>query len=259
MFLSKQELFKMSKKRFGNSIDKNVSNYVYGRLPSLNSLLNNKAVKAFVHKGFDDSRILNLIKEKRIPMQQVELEKLDMLSNRGNHQGVVLEVKPFEYSDLDSIISISKKKKSPLVLILDEIEDPHNFGAIIRSADAFGVDGIIIKNRNQVPINMTVTKVSTGAIEYVKIAQVSNLTNAIERLKAEGFWVYAADGEGKDYYNNLKYDGPIALVVGSEGNGISRLVLNNSDFIIKIPMEGHVNSLNVSVATGILLSRIRNK
>lgn len=181
------------------------------------------------------------------------------MSSKGNHQGVVLEVKPFEYSDLTSIINISKKKEHPLVLILDEIEDPHNFGAIIRSADAFGVDGIVIKKQNQVPVTMTVSKVSTGAIEFVRIAQVANLSVAIEKLKENGYWIYSADGSGNDDYQNIKYDGPVALVVGSEGRGISRLVLKNSDFIIKIPMSGHVNSLNVSVATGILLSRIRNK
>lgn len=243
----------------GNSFGNNVPNYVYGRLPSLNSLSNNKAKKAYIHKGLNDSRLLNLINEKKIPLQYVDLDVLDNLSHKGNHQGVVLEVKPFEYSDLNSIIAASKKSNNPLILVLDEIADPHNFGAIIRSADAFGVDGIIIKNRNQVPINMTVSKVSTGAIEYVKIAQVSNLSVALSKLKENGFWVYAADGSGKDDYQKINYDGPIALVVGSEGNGISRLVLDNSDFVIKIPMQGHVNSLNVSVATGILLSRIRNK
>ena len=238
--------------------NKNNQNLVYGRIPALNTLEKRKALKAYVQKGFSDERILNEIKKARIPLSYVEISKLDDLSSKGNHQGVVLEVKPFEYSDLTSIINISKKKEHPLILILDEIEDPHNFGAIIRSADAFGVDGIIIKKQNQVPVTMTVSKVSTGAIEFVKIAQVANLSVAIDKLKENGYWIYSADGSGKDDYQKIKYDGPIALVVGSEGRGISRLVLKNSDFIIKIPMNGHVNSLNVSVATGILLSRIRN-
>ena len=136
---------------------------------------------------------------------------------------------------------------------------PHNFGAILRSADAFGVDGVIIKSRNQVPLNMTVAKVSTGAIEYVKVAEVNNIVSAINKLKENGFWIYTADGSGKDNYETLDYSGPTALVVGSEGHGASRLVMENSDFIIKIPMKGHVNSLNVSVSVGILLSRIVNK
>lgn len=234
------------------------ANYVYGRLPAINALEKNKALKAYLLKGFSDARILDLLRAKKINYSFVEMDRLNDLSHHGNHQGVVLEVKPFEYSDLNSIINAAKKKTNPLILILDEIEDPHNFGAIIRSCDAFDVDGIIIKSRNQVPITMTVSKVSTGAIEYVRIAQVSNLSSAINKLKENGFWIYAADGSGKEDYQKINYSGPVALVMGSEGHGISRLVLDNSDFIIKIPMYGHVNSLNVSVATGILLSRIRN-
>lgn len=234
------------------------ANYVYGRLPAINALEKNKALKAYLLKGFSDARILDLLRAKKINYSFVEMDRLNDLSHHGNHQGVVLEVKPFEYSDLNSIINVAKKKTNPLILILDEIEDPHNFGAIIRSCDAFDVDGIIIKSRNQVPITMTVSKVSTGAIEYVRIAQVSNLSSAINKLKENGFWIYAADGSGKEDYQKINYSGPVALVMGSEGHGISRLVLDNSDFIIKIPMYGHVNSLNVSVATGILLSRIRN-
>lgn len=235
------------------------SNYIYGRIPVLNSLESNKVLEVYLQKGFSDAKLLNVIKDKRVKISYVDISKLNELSSKGNHQGVVALTKPFEYSDLASIISLAKKKEHPLILILDEIEDPHNFGAIIRSADAFSVDGIIIKNRNQAPVTMTVSKVSTGAIEYVKIAQVSNLVTAINRLKDNGFWIYSADGSAKDEFQKIKYDGPVALVVGSEGRGISRLVLDNSDFIIKIPMSGHVNSLNVSVATGILLSQIRNK
>ena len=174
--------------------NKNNQNLVYGRIPALNTLEKRKALKAYVQKGFSDERILNEIKKARIPLSYVEISKLDDLSSKGNHQGVVLEVKPFEYSDLTSIINISKKKEHPLILILDEIEDPHNFGAIIRSADAFGVDGIIIKKQNQVPVTMTVSKVSTGAIEFVKIAQVANLSVAIDKLKENGYWIYSADG-----------------------------------------------------------------
>lgn len=235
----------------------NLNNYIYGRLPALNALETKKATKAYLQKGFSDVRILEKIKENNIPHGFVEVDKLNAMTGGGNHQGVVLEVKPFEYSDLNSIIVSSKKKKHPLILILDEIEDPHNFGAIIRSADAFDVDGIIIKSKNQVPVNMTVSKVSTGAIEYVKIAQVPNLVTAINKLKDNGYWIYSADGSGDKDCHNINFDGPVALVVGSEGRGISRLVLENSDFIMKIPMYGHVNSLNVSVATGILLSIIR--
>ena len=160
----------------------NDKNYVYGRIPALNVIINNKALNAYLQKGFSDEKILKAIKEHKINFCFVDVSKLDELSNHGNHQGVVLETKPFEYSDLNSIINYSKKQDKPLILILDEIEDPHNFGAIIRSADAFGVDGIIIKSHNQVLVTPVVSKVSTGAIEFMRIAQVSNISNAFSYL-----------------------------------------------------------------------------
>ena len=238
---------------------KNSSNYIYGRVPSLDVLKNKNAKRVYLQAGFSETNILNEIKNQKIECTFVPQSKLDELSRSGNHQGIVVEAKPFEYSSLEQILNATKGKQNPLILILDEIEDPHNFGAILRSCDAFGVDGVIIKSRNQVPLNMTVAKVSTGAVDYVKVAQVNNISVAISKLKENGFWVYAAEGSGKDNYNQIKFDGAVALVVGSEGRGISKLVLDNSDFVIKIPMTGHVNSLNVSVSVGILLSRIRNK
>lgn len=243
----------------GNRPQKNNVELVYGRLPSLNALSQSKVKAIYLQHGFKDDKILNEIQKTKLSPKYVDLNYLNNLVRGGNHQGVVVEVAPHEYSSLDEIISSSKKSEHPLILILDEIEDPHNFGAILRSADAFGVDGVIIKSRNQVPLNMTVAKVSTGAIEYVKVAEVSNIVSAINKLKDNGFWIYTADGSGKDNYQSLDYSGPVALVVGSEGRGVSRLVMENSDFIIKIPMYGHVNSLNVSVSVGILLSRITNK
>ena len=231
---------------------------IYGRIPVKSSLESNKVKKLLVQKGFSDESLLKLAREKKVDVEFVDQPILASLSENGNHQGVIAEVEEYRYCTLESIIEESKGKKQPLILILDEIEDPHNLGAIIRSCDAFGVDGIILKNRNQVQINMTVVKVSTGAIDHVKICQVSNISNAIQVLKRHGFWIYASDGSAKTDYDTIKYDGPTALIVGSEGNGISRLVLENSDFVVKIPMLGHVNSLNVSVATGVLLSNIRS-
>lgn len=235
-----------------------MSNFVYGRLPALNSIQSDKVKSIYIQHEFSDARILELAKKSHIHINYVTSGELNKLAKGGNHQGIIVEVDEYQYSTLDEIILMAKDKPQPLILLLDGVNDPHNLGAIIRSADAFGVDGIIIKNRNQVPVNMTVSKVSTGAINYVKVAQVSNLSNAIEKLKENGYWIYAADGSGKDDYSKIKYDGKVCLVMGSEGEGISNLVLRNSDFIIKIPMSGHVNSLNVSVATGIILSRIRN-
>lgn len=245
--------------KIGNQSSKNSLNFIYGRIPSLNALTSSKVKTVYLQKNFSDEKLLDAISKTGIRPVRVDLSVLNKMSNNGNHQGIILEVEPHEYCSLNEIIESCKGKKQPLILILDEIEDPHNFGAILRSADAFSVDGVIIKNKNQVPLNWTVAKVSTGAIEYVKVAQVSNLSNVIKELKENGFWIYAADGSGKDSYEKMDYTGSVALIVGSEGRGISQLVMNNSDFIIKIPMSGHVNSLNVSVSTGILLSRIRNK
>lgn len=242
----------------GNHKNNSCLNLVYGRLPSLNCLSNKKVNKVYLQNGFNEPNILGLIRKNNIVPKYVDVKYLDNLSNHGNHQGIIIETKPYEYCSVDEILKECKGKKQPLILILDEIEDPQNFGAILRSADAFSVDGVIIKSKNQVPLNWTVAKVSTGAIEYVKVAQVSNLNNVISKLKENGFWIYTADGSGEKTYEKLDYSGSVALIVGSEGRGVSQLVMKNSDFIIKIPMTGHVNSLNVSVSTGILLSRIRN-
>ena len=242
-----------------NHDSKKNMNLVYGRLPALNALSTDKVKKVYLQKNFSDDKIFEAIKKAELSPEFVDSSFLDKVSHSGNHQGIVVEVVPHEYSSLAEILESSKKKVQPLILILDGVEDPQNFGAIIRTADAFSVDGIIIKSRNQVPLNYTVAKVSTGAIEYVKVAEVSNLSSTLQTLKDNGFWIYAADGSAKESYEKQNYNGAVALIVGSEGNGISPLVMKNSDFIIKIPMTGHVNSLNVSVSTGILLSRIRNK
>jgi len=234
------------------------TNLIYGRLPVLNCLEVSRVKSVFLLNNFSDKAILSAISQRGLTPKYLDLDSLNALVHNGNHQGVVVETFPHEYSSLDEILASARGKKQPLILILDEIEDPQNFGAILRSADAFGVDGVIIKSKNQVPLNWTVAKVSTGAIEYVKVAQVSNLNNVLRTLKDEGFWIYAADGSGNSDYNKMDYRGSVALIVGSEGRGISQLVMKNSDFIVKIPMSGHVNSLNVSVSTGILLSRIRN-
>lgn len=245
--------------KIGNHNSKTSLNYIYGRLSSLNCLSTTKVKNIYLQRNFSDTNLIKAINKTGITPKYVDIETLNNMCNNGNHQGIIVEITPHEYVSVDEIIKSAKGKKQPLILLLDEIEDPQNFGAILRSADAFSVDGVIIKSKNQVPLNWTVAKVSTGAIEYVKVAQVSNLNNAIQTLKDNGFWIYAADGSAKESYEKLDYSGSIALIVGSEGRGISQLVMKNSDFIIKIPMTGHVNSLNVSVSTGILLSRIRNK
>ena len=170
-----------------NQNSKSSLNYVYGRLPSLNCLSSSKVKNVYIQNNFSDEKILDFISKKGIRPKRVDLETLNKMSGNGNHQGIIVEVQPHEYSSVEEILRSAKEKKQPLILILDEIEDPQNFGAILRSADAFNVDGVIIKSKNQVPLNWTVAKVSTGAIEYVKVAQVSNLSNVIRTLKDEGF------------------------------------------------------------------------
>lgn len=231
---------------------------IYGKNPVRESLkIENSVLKVFVIEGFKDSTLIELIKNKNIPLKIVNRNELYNLTSTNDHQGIAASIKPFNYSSLDEIIVRAKKSSSPLILMLDGIEDPHNFGAIIRSADAFGVDGIIIKKHNQVEVNPTVIKVATGATSFVKICMVNNLNRAIEKLKENGFWIVSTDGSANNSYKELNYDFPICLVIGSEGFGISRSVISNSDYLVKIPMYGHVNSLNASVACSIFLSFIR--
>ena len=242
-----------------NRKSQDVSNLINGRNTVIASLNENQVKTIYLQDHFSNKEILSLISEKNIKTIYLPIDEMNKKAKFGNHQGIIAMVKDYQYVSLDEIITEANKKENPLILILDEIEDPHNFGAILRSADAFSVDGIIIKNRNQVNVNSTVAKVSTGAINYVKVAMVSNLVSAINKLKDAGYWVYSSDGSAKDDYSKLDYNGKTVVVMGSEGRGISRLVLDNSDFKIKIPMTGHVNSLNVSVATGIILAMIRSK
>ncbi len=231
-------------------------NYVYGRNPVFAALKNNKVLACYVSPSFKHKDIEDILNRNEIKVEVKSQEFLNKISNNGSHQGIVIECVPFKFKTLDYLINKCKQINNPVLVMLDGIKDPHNFGAIIRVVDAFGANGIIIKKRNQVSINMTVAKVSTGAIDYVDICEVSNLNNAIDTLKKNGFWIVSADGDGKDEFNKIKYDMPTVLVIGSEGEGISRLVLDNSDFVVKIPMHGSVNSLNASNATSVILSYI---
>ena len=232
--------------------------FIYGRNPVREALKSKRVKSVFLTDSMSDQTILDEIKLQRLECKIVSSNELTNKVKVDKHQGVVAIVKPYEYFDLNEIIRRSKNVDVPVVLILDGINDPHNLGAILRSCDVFNVSGIIIGKHNQVPLNATVAKTSAGAINFVPVALVNNITNALEKLKENGFWVVSTDGAATINYYDLKYDFPIALVVGSEGEGVSRLVLKNSDYIVKIPQYGHVNSLNASVAAAILLSRIRS-
>ena len=231
---------------------------VYGRNPVRELLRSDRTVeKLYIVKGVREgsiSMIVDLAIKRKIPIVEVEKSKLDHMSNGGNHQSVAAVAAAKEYSTIDDIISIAKERnQKPLVLILDGIEDPHNLGAIIRIAECLGVHGIIIPKHRSATLNSVVSKTSAGAIEYVAIAKETNLTDTIKRLKDEGFWIFGAEAGGTSCYET-DFDCSCAIVLGSEGKGISRLVKENCDYIVSIPMYGKINSFNVSSAAAIIVS-----
>jgi 23S rRNA (guanosine2251-2'-O)-methyltransferase len=230
-------------------------NLIYGKNPVIEAIRAKKALKVFVVSSFNDQKILNLIKENRLNMMSISPNEMDKMCN-GVHQGVAAELKPYQTVSLEEIIYKAKNKDKKIIVMLDGIEDPHNLGAILRSADVFEASGIILPKHNSVSLNATVAKTSAGAINYVPVAVVNNLNQAISNLKEEEYWVVATDGSVNISYSSLKYDFPVVVVIGSEGKGVSPLVLKNSDYIVKIPQFGHVNSLNASVAAGILLAEV---
>lgn len=229
--------------------------YIYGKNVVYEKLKSDDLVKeAFVFKKFSDQEIIDLLKMKKIDIKWVDKYQLDKMVN-GLHQGIILNVLDFDTVSLDNILN--NDSRYPLIVMLDHLEDPHNFGAIIRSCEALGVDGIIIPNDRSVDINGTVIKTSAGAIQYMKIAKVSNLVNTIKVLKDKGYWIIGTDMNGTSY-NDMKYDMPICLVIGNEGKGMSRLVKESCDYVVSIDMVGKTNSLNASVATGIMMAKIQN-
>lgn len=227
---------------------------IYGKNVALERLNSGKKIKRiYLSNKFGDKEILSLIEKRNIDTKIMELRDLDKMC-KGLHQGIILEVEDIKTYTLEEVIS-NIDKEYPLVVILDHLEDPHNFGAIIRSSEAFGVDAIIIPNDRSVKITSTVVKTSVGTIEKMKIINVVNLNTAIKKLKDYGYWIVGTDMEGEDY-TSIDYKTKIAIVIGNEGKGISKLVSENCDYLAKIPMKGTVNSLNASVACGIFLSEI---
>ena len=232
-------------------------NLIYGRNPIKEALRSNRVKSIYLATGFTNNEILSMIDEAGVRVNYISNKELDNMCD-GVHQGVAAIVKDYEYYSLESILAKAKKQERPLIVILDGINDPHNLGAILRCADVFNVTGILIPKHNQVPLNATVAKSSAGAINYVPVAQIGSINQTLQKLKDNGFWIVSTDGSATIDYSKLTYDFPVALVIGSEGKGVSSLVLKNSDYVVKIPQYGHVNSLNASVAAGILLARIRS-
>lgn len=234
---------------------------IEGRNPVMEAVKGGRTIEyIMVSRGEKTGSIRELIRiarDRKIVIKEVDKKKLDSICQTGAHQGVIAVVTPYEYCDLKDILDYAKEKEeSPFIIILNEIEDPHNFGSIIRTAEVCGVHGIIIPKRRNVGVTPTVYKSSAGAIEHVKIAKVTNVNNAIDELKEQGVWVYGADMSGKDYCFNVNFSGAVALVIGSEGHGVSKLTKEKCDILVKIPMAGQINSLNASVAGGIIMYEI---
>lgn len=201
--------------------------------------------------------ILGLAKEKKIVVKEVDRKKLDGMSVSRAHQGVIAIVTPYKYFDVEDILKAAEEKNErPFIIILDEIEDPHNFGAIIRSAEVCGAHGIIIPKRRNVGVTPVVYKSSAGAVEHARIAKVTNINSVIDMLKQKGIWIYGADMDGENYCYQVDFTGPAAIVIGSEGRGISKLTKAKCDVLTKIPMLGKITSLNASVAGGILMYEV---
>ncbi|MGF7058346.1 23S rRNA (guanosine(2251)-2'-O)-methyltransferase RlmB [Brassicibacter mesophilus] len=236
-------------------------NYIEGRNPVIEALKAGREIeKILVAKGSNQgsvNKIVGMAKDKRVVIQYVEKNKLDSMSDTGSHQGVIAIASAHSYKTIEDIIKLAEdRNEDPFVIVLDEIEDPHNLGAILRTAECAGAHGVIIPKRRAVGLTPVVAKTSAGAIEYMPVAKVPNISAAIEGLKEKGIWVYGADMDGESNYFEKDLKGPIAIVIGSEGKGINRLVKEKCDFLVKIPMVGRVSSLNASVAASVLIYEV---
>lgn len=239
-----------AKKRFDDQIE--------GRNSVLELLESGKDVnKIFVTRGEKHgsiNKILGIAKERKIIVVEKDKKQMDEMAQEENYQGVIAIVPPFEYVEISDILEVAKERnEDPFVIVLDGIEDPHNLGSIIRTAETAGVHGVIIPKRRAVSVNSTVNKASAGAVEHMKIARVTNISDAIEELKQAGLWVCGTAVDTNKYYYNQDLTGPLAIVIGNEGKGIGEKVKKNCDFLVKIPMKGKVQSLNASVSTGIVV------
>ena len=241
-----------------------VVDFVFGRHAVVEALQTPDRVnRVFIQEGTsgrDAAKVIELAREKGIQVQTVPKTKIEDLVGNAVHQGLVASIAAYEYADLEDVFKKAKEKgEDPFIVILDGVEDPHNLGSILRTADATGVHGIIIPKRRSASLTATVAKASTGAIEHVPVVRVTNLTQTIEQLKARGIWVFGTDMNGTDY-RKWNTSGPLAIVMGNEGKGVSRIVKESVDEMVTIPMVGHVQSLNASVASALMMYEVfRNR
>lgn len=241
-----------------------VVDFVFGRHAVVEALQTPDRVnRVFIQEGTsgrDAAKVIELAREKGIQVQTVPKTKIEDLVGNAVHQGLVASIAAYEYADLEDVFKKAEEKgEDPFIVILDGVEDPHNLGSILRTADATGVHGIIIPKRRSASLTATVAKASTGAIEHVPVVRVTNLTQTIEQLKARGIWVFGTDMDGTDY-RKWNTSGPLAIVMGNEGKGVSRIVKESVDEMVTIPMVGHVQSLNASVASALMMYEVfRNR
>ena len=242
--------------------EKNIFNdQVEGRNAVLELLESDRDInKIFISDGEKHgsiNKIIAIAKERKVIINEISKAKLNQMAQTENNQGVIAVVPPFNYCEIEDILDVAKERnENPFILILDGIEDPHNLGSIIRTAETAGIHGIIIPKRRAVAVNSTVAKVSAGAVEYMKIARVNNINDTIKYLKENDIWICGTDMNTDKFYYDEDYRGGIALVIGSEGFGMSRLVKENCDFLVKIPMKGNITSLNASVSAGIVMYEV---
>ncbi len=248
-------------KEFNKKENNENDDIIVGRNSVLELLESDKDInKIYVQTGEKHgsiNKIISIAKKKKIIITEVDKQKINALAPNMNHQGVIAIVPPFNYCEIEDILEEAKlKKEDPFVVILDGIEDVHNLGSIIRTAETAGVHGIIIPKRRAASVNSTVNKVSAGAVSHMKIARVNNINETISYLKDNGLWICGTDMDTKTYYYEQDLKGPIGIVIGSEGYGMSRLVKENCDFLVKIPMKGKITSLNASVSAGIVIYEV---
>ena len=249
---------RMQKNEERNQEEKRFDDQIEGRNSVLELLESGKDVnKIFVTRGEKHgsiNKILGIAKERKIIVVEKDKKQMDEMAQEENYQGVIAIVPPFEYVEISDILQVAKERnEDPFVIVLDGIEDPHNLGSIIRTAETAGIHGVIIPKRRAASVNSTVNKASAGAVEHMKIARVTNISDAIEELKQAGLWVCGTAVDTNKYYYNQDLTGPLGIVIGNEGKGISAKVKKNCDFNVKIPMKGKVTSLNASVSTGIIV------
>lgn len=237
--------------------------YIIGKNPVIEALKSERDInKILIAEGSQSGQmqqVIGMAKEANVMVQFVPRKKIDQLSE-GNHQGVVAQVAAYEYAEIDDLFAAAEKKnEAPFFMLLDEIEDPHNLGSIMRTADAAGAHGIIIPKRRAVGLTATVAKASTGAIEYIPVVRVTNMSRTIDELKERGVWIAGTDASGKEDYREFDGTLPLGLVIGSEGKGMGRLIKEKCDFLLSLPMAGRVTSLNASVAASLLMYEVYRK